>query len=41
MGDIPAEGSTALMSYAGTCEVLRYSKIAPVPGAPDYVLGIV
>ena len=22
-------------------EVLRYSEIAPVPGAPDYVLGII
>ncbi|MCV5638441.1 chemotaxis protein CheW, partial [Escherichia coli] len=22
-------------------EVLRYTEIAPVPGAPDYVLGII
>src|SRR5690625_7581682 len=35
------EGETYGINVMQVQEVLRYSEIAPVPGAPDYVLGII
>ena len=35
------EGETYGINVMQVQEVLRYTEIAPVPGAPDYVLGII
>jgi purine-binding chemotaxis protein CheW len=35
------DGETYGVNVMQVQEVLRYSSIAPVPGAPDYVLGII
>ena len=35
------EGETYGVNVMQVQEVLRYTEIAPVPGAPDYVLGII
>ena len=35
------EGETYGVNVMQVQEVLRYNEIAPVPGAPDYVLGII
>lgn len=35
------DGETYGINVMQVQEVLRYSEIAPVPGAPDYVLGII
>lgn len=35
------EGETYGIDVMAVKEVLRYQEIAPVPGAPDYVLGII
>ncbi len=35
------EGETYGINVMAVQEVLRYSEIAPVPGAPDFVLGVI
>lgn len=41
MGDVQLEEETYGINVMQVREVLRYTEIAPVPGAPDYVLGII